>query len=113
MAANTLYVVQGHDHPWLQADALVADDASWIAGTPPAPGRYAAKTRYRQADAACPLSRAGADGALALALRCAAMGGDARPVGGAVRRRGLPRRRDDCLVVADRRVAGRGLGAGS
>ena len=66
MAANTLYVVQGHDHPWLQADALVADDASWIAGTPPAPGRYAAKTRYRQADAACLLSRAGADGALAL-----------------------------------------------
>src|SRR6478609_5484980 len=27
---NTLYVVQGHDHPWLQADALLADDASWI-----------------------------------------------------------------------------------
>jgi tRNA-specific 2-thiouridylase len=66
MAANTLYVVQGHDHPWLQADALVADDASWIAGTAPAPGRYAAKTRYRQADAACLLTRAGADGALAL-----------------------------------------------
>ena len=30
------------------------DDASWIAAEPPAPGtRYAAKTRYRQADAAC------------------------------------------------------------
>jgi len=51
MAANTLYVVQGHDHPWLQSPALEADDASWIAGTPPAHGRYGAKTRYRQADA--------------------------------------------------------------
>jgi len=63
---NTLYIVQGHDHPWLQADALVADDASWIAGVAPAPGRYAAKTRYRQADAACRAAFVGADGALAL-----------------------------------------------
>jgi tRNA-specific 2-thiouridylase len=50
---NTLYIVQGHDHPWLQSHALAADDVSWIAGAPPAPGAYAAKTRYRQADAAC------------------------------------------------------------
>jgi len=63
---NTLYIVQGHDHPWLQADALVADDASWIAGVAPAPGRYAAKTRYRQADAACRAAFVGADGSLAL-----------------------------------------------
>ena len=28
MAANTLYVVQGHDHPWLQSTSLVAADAS-------------------------------------------------------------------------------------
>jgi tRNA-specific 2-thiouridylase len=32
---------------------LTADDCSWIAGTPPAAGALAAKTRYRQADAAC------------------------------------------------------------
>ena len=51
MAKNTLWVVQGHDHPWLQSPALDADDASWVAGAAPAPGRYAAKTRYRQADA--------------------------------------------------------------
>ncbi len=63
---NTLYIVQGHDHPWLQADALVADDASWIAGVAPDPGRYAAKTRYRQADAACRAAVVGADGTLAL-----------------------------------------------
>ena len=58
MAANTLWVVQGHDHPWLQSRELAADDVSWVAGEPPAPGRYAAKTRYRQADAACRLALA-------------------------------------------------------
>ena len=58
MAANTLYVVQGHDHPWLQQHTLVADDLSWIDGRGPALGQGAAdglgaKTRYRQADAPC------------------------------------------------------------
>ena len=51
LATNTLYVVQGHDHPWLQTTALVADDASWVAGSPPPAGTYGVKTRYRQADA--------------------------------------------------------------
>ena len=55
LARNVLHVVAGHDHPWLLSRRLVADDASWIAGAPPAEGRYAAKTRYRQADAACAL----------------------------------------------------------
>jgi tRNA-specific 2-thiouridylase len=59
IAKNTLWVVQGHDHPWLLSCALEADDVSWIAGTPPAPGSYAAKTRYRQADAPCAFSGAG------------------------------------------------------
>jgi len=62
---NVLRVVSGHDHPWLLSRRLVADDASWVAGLPPAPGRYAAKTRYRQADAACTLETADASGALA------------------------------------------------
>jgi tRNA-specific 2-thiouridylase len=53
---NTLYVVQGHDHPWLQSRRLEADDASWIAGVAPAAGSLAAKTRYRQADAPCVLA---------------------------------------------------------
>jgi tRNA-specific 2-thiouridylase len=52
---NTLVVVQGHDHPWLLSRTLQADDASWIAGAPPTEGACAAKTRYRQADAACRL----------------------------------------------------------
>jgi tRNA-specific 2-thiouridylase len=62
MTANTLWVVQGHEHPWLQSKALEADDTSWIAGTAPAPGRYAAKTRYRQADATCSFSTMGSGG---------------------------------------------------
>ena len=57
---NTLWVVQGHDHPWLQSQALAADDASWIAGSPPRAGTYAAKSRYRQADSACTLAASGA-----------------------------------------------------
>ena len=50
---NTLWVVQGHDHPWLLSPQLQATDVSWCAGQAPAPGAYAAKTRYRQADAPC------------------------------------------------------------
>ena len=51
MENNTLWVVQGHEHPWLLSSALSAQDASWVAGTPPAAARYGTKTRYRQADA--------------------------------------------------------------
>ncbi len=53
VASNTLYVVQGHDHPWLLSRALVADQMSWVAGSAPTARLLAAKTRYRQADVAC------------------------------------------------------------
>ncbi len=53
MQTNTLWVVQGHDHPWLQSHTLTAQDASWIAGAPPTTTDLAAKTRYRQSDAPC------------------------------------------------------------
>jgi tRNA-specific 2-thiouridylase len=66
IARNTLYIVQGHDHPWLASDALVADDASWIAGQAPEPGPLTAKTRYRQADAACDVVATDASDHLAL-----------------------------------------------
>jgi tRNA-specific 2-thiouridylase len=56
LAANTLHVVQGHGHPWLQSPWLEAEDLSWVAGHAPAPGALAAKTRYRQADAPCTLA---------------------------------------------------------
>ncbi len=56
VAANTLHVVQGHAHPWLLSSWLEAEDLSWVAGRPPAPGTLAAKTRYRQTDAPCTLA---------------------------------------------------------
>ena len=59
MATNTLYVVQGHDHPWLLSSRLLAQDASWVSGQPPAAGaRLGAKTRYRQSDAPCTVLQA-------------------------------------------------------
>jgi len=58
MAANTLVVVQGHDHPQLMKRSLEAADASWIGGAAPAQGSaHSAKTRYRQADSACVVTR--------------------------------------------------------
>jgi len=69
MASNTLWVVQGHDHPWLLSARLEACGASWIAGHAPEPpqagARFGAKTRYRQQDAPCALHTA-ADGRFAL-----------------------------------------------
>ncbi|MEO8103271.1 MAG: tRNA 2-thiouridine(34) synthase MnmA, partial [Betaproteobacteria bacterium] len=54
---NRLVVVQGHDHPLLLKNELVAQDAAWVSGRAPAAGsQFAAKTRYRQADSACRLA---------------------------------------------------------
>jgi tRNA-specific 2-thiouridylase len=62
MEKNTLWVVQGHEHAWLQYRALRAQDASWVSGEPPRAELLASKTRYRQADAPGVLSfDAGAD----------------------------------------------------
>jgi tRNA-uridine 2-sulfurtransferase len=58
MDTNELVVVQGHDHPLLMKRSLEATEPSWIAGAPPAaPSSHTAKTRYRQADAPCELTR--------------------------------------------------------
>jgi tRNA-uridine 2-sulfurtransferase len=66
VAHNTLHVVQGHGHAWLQSQWLVADDVSWVSGHAPtrptwptASAPLAAKTRYRQADAPCQFSAPG------------------------------------------------------
>jgi tRNA-uridine 2-sulfurtransferase len=56
MASNTLFIVQGHEHPWLLKPTLVASQISWTSDTPPALGAYTAKTRYRQVDGPCVLS---------------------------------------------------------
>jgi tRNA-specific 2-thiouridylase len=59
LASNELVVVRGHDHPLLLKNTLQAGEASWIAGVAPsAPSAHSAKTRYRQADAPCTLTRA-------------------------------------------------------
>jgi tRNA-specific 2-thiouridylase len=77
LATNTLWVVQGHDHPWLLSEGLTAQDLSWTAGLPPAltesdgtgqaRRRLSAKTRYRQTDAPCWLSAAPRPGSLTAA----------------------------------------------
>jgi tRNA-specific 2-thiouridylase len=55
-------VVEGHDHPWLLSQQLQAGQISWVDGQAPALGSYAAKTRYRQTDAACTLSASDNEG---------------------------------------------------
>jgi tRNA-specific 2-thiouridylase len=62
MEHNTLWVVQGHEHPWLLSSQLHAQDASWCAGQPPGDGQLSAKTRYRQSDAPCAFQGLGANG---------------------------------------------------
>jgi tRNA-specific 2-thiouridylase len=57
MAANVLYVGQGHEHPWLFSRRLRARQLSWVGGPAPAAGsRLSAKVRYRQRDQACVVS---------------------------------------------------------
>jgi tRNA-uridine 2-sulfurtransferase len=55
LASNTLYVVQGHDHPWLQSRQVTVGNMHWITGEPTgdALSQLSAKTRYRQADNDC------------------------------------------------------------
>ena len=63
METNSLVVVQGHDHPRLMKRSLRAQDASWISGDAPEQGStHSAKTRYRQADSACIVTRSDEEG---------------------------------------------------
>jgi tRNA-specific 2-thiouridylase len=58
MAKNELIVVQGHEHPLLLNDGLLASQLTWIDPEPPVTNWvYAAKTRYRQPDAPCEMDR--------------------------------------------------------
>jgi tRNA-specific 2-thiouridylase len=57
-----LIVVQGHDHPLLLKDSLNAADLSWISGIAPRTDTsYGAKTRYRQQDATCRITKLDAE----------------------------------------------------
>jgi tRNA-specific 2-thiouridylase len=55
LARNALIVVQGHDDPRLYADVVETGTMHWITGAAPSGRRFAAKTRYRMADAPCAL----------------------------------------------------------
>ncbi|MDO5686523.1 MAG: tRNA 2-thiouridine(34) synthase MnmA [Neisseria sp.] len=55
LAKNELLVVQGHEHPLLLSGSLTMHDLSFTLPQRPPEGRYAAKTRYRMADAPCEL----------------------------------------------------------
>ncbi|WP_131110605.1 tRNA 2-thiouridine(34) synthase MnmA [Sulfuricystis thermophila] len=55
---NILYVVQGHDHPALLSNRLIAGELSWVSGRAPhTHWVYSAKTRYRMPDAPCEVER--------------------------------------------------------
>lgn len=60
---NTLWAVQGHDHPWLRSNWLRAENAHWISGGAPS-GPCVAKVRYRQKDAPCLLVQQPQDSSL-------------------------------------------------
>ena len=54
VSTNELLVVQGHDHPAMQSQRVVANGMDWVSATAPQKGdRLTAKTRYRQHDNPC------------------------------------------------------------
>ncbi len=62
LAENALIVVQGHDDPLLFRRRLSAVDATWVGGDAPEEGSvHTAKSRYRQADTTCQVTRVEVD----------------------------------------------------
>ncbi|MFT3742162.1 MAG: tRNA 2-thiouridine(34) synthase MnmA [Gammaproteobacteria bacterium] len=62
LSRNVLVVGQGHDHPRLLSRSLSCEQLSWVAGVEPtSPLRCSAKTRYRQRDNPCTLTRETSD----------------------------------------------------
>lgn len=60
--ANVLYADQGHEHPWLLSNRLLARQLNWVTGIAPEPGkRLTAKVRYRQEDQACVVEKISGD----------------------------------------------------
>ncbi len=63
LAENVLVVVQGHDDPLLLKRRLSALDTTWVSGDAPAEESiHSAKSRYRQADSTCQVTRVEDDG---------------------------------------------------
>jgi len=62
MTNNQLLVVQGHDHPAMLTQTVVASGMDWVSASAPELGaQLNAKTRYRQQDQACVVSRLSGD----------------------------------------------------
>ncbi len=62
LKTNTLWIVQGHEHPWLNTHTLKAVRTSWISGISPLPGKtVTVKTRYRAPDGECEITSVGKD----------------------------------------------------
>lgn len=54
ISSNELLVVQGHDHPAMLSQTVIAQGCDWVSGQPLKLGdRVTAKTRYRQQDQVC------------------------------------------------------------
>lgn len=62
---NVLVIGQGHEHPLMLSRCLRTQHIDWVTGEPALPLRCTAKTRYRQPDQACTISK-DADGYLVL-----------------------------------------------
>ena len=59
---DALIVAQGRDHPMLYSSTVELGDCHWVAGkSPQTPFRCTGKTRYRQIEDACTLSRLSED----------------------------------------------------
>ena len=68
LKTNTLWICQGHDHPWLLSHELICVRPSWISGHAPEPNTpVTVRTRYRQPDEP---TRLAAVGAQAFTLDC-------------------------------------------
>ncbi|MFP1822119.1 tRNA 2-thiouridine(34) synthase MnmA [Lonsdalea quercina] len=62
VANNVLYVAQGHEHPRLMSDGLIAQQLHWVdRDTVTEPFRCVVKTRYRQTDIPCTVTPLDAD----------------------------------------------------
>ena len=54
VSSNELLVVQGHNHPAMLSQTVIANTCDWVSGRPLNIGdKVTAKTRYRQQDQAC------------------------------------------------------------
>ncbi len=59
---NVLVVAQGHEHPLLMSQSLVANKLDWVAGNAPADKfKCTAKNRYRQQDVDCLVTKTDED----------------------------------------------------